>query len=110
MLIYSIRLPKKQDAEAFVEFMRDEYFPAVRKGPTRVGQVGDLMLLQEEPEGRTTGCQFLLHVRWNGLAMGDVRLDNEAVASKFDSFKARMKRIGSFVEVAKWHQGHAAEV
>jgi hypothetical protein len=31
MIIYQIRLPKKKDAEAFVKFMRKEYFPAVHK-------------------------------------------------------------------------------
>jgi len=58
MIIYQIKLPKKQDAEAFVTFMRDEYFPAVEKGPTRVGQVTDLVLMQEQPQGSTTGCNF----------------------------------------------------
>ena len=58
MIIYQIRLPKKEDAEAFVKFMQEEYFPAVHKGPTRIGQVTDLVLLQAEPEGRTTGCEF----------------------------------------------------
>jgi len=44
MIIYQIKLPNKQDAEAFVKFMDEEYFPAVHKGPTRVGQVTDLVL------------------------------------------------------------------
>jgi hypothetical protein len=108
MLIYQIKLPKKQDAEAFVKFMNEEYFPAVRKGPTRVGQVIDLTLLQVEPEGRTTGCEFFWHVGWNGLAMGEARLDNQAVARKFESFKPRVKRLGSYVEVAAWHKDDAA--
>ena len=108
MIIYQIRLPKKQDAEAFVKFMREEYFPAVRKGPTRVGQVTDLVLLQEEPEGRTTGCEFFWHVGWSGLATGGARIDNKAVARKFESFKARVKRIGSYREVAAWPKGDAA--
>jgi hypothetical protein len=51
MIIYQIRLPKKQDAEAFVKFMHEEYFPAVHKGATRVGKVTDLVLVQAEPEG-----------------------------------------------------------
>ena len=51
MIIYQIKLPKKQDAEAFVKFMQEEYFPSVSKvGPTRVGQVFDLMLLERENE------------------------------------------------------------
>ena len=50
MIIYQIRLPKKQDAEASVKFMHEEYFPAVHKGATRVGKVTDLVLLQAELE------------------------------------------------------------
>jgi hypothetical protein len=56
VITYQIRLPKRQDAEAFVKFMREEYFPAVHKGLTRVGKVTDLVLLQAEAVGRTTDC------------------------------------------------------
>lgn len=62
MLVYQISLPKKQDAAAFVTFMRTEYLPAVHKGPTRVGQVTDLVLLQKEDETGTAAHGFLLHV------------------------------------------------
>ena len=108
MIIYQIRLPKKQDAEAFVKFVQEEYFPAVHKEATRVGKVTDLVLLQGEPEGRTTGCEFFWHVGWSGLATGDVRLDDETVAGKLESFKARIKRLGFYSEVAAWHEGEVA--
>jgi hypothetical protein len=85
-----------------VKFTLEEYFPAVHKGPTRVGKVTDLVLLQAEPEGRTTGCEFFWHVGWSGLAMGDVRLDDETVTGKLESFKADVKRIGSHGEVVAW--------
>jgi len=55
VIIYQIRLPKRQDAEAFVKFMREEYFPAVHKGATRVGKVTDLVLLQPESKGPDYG-------------------------------------------------------
>ena len=67
MIIYQIRLPKKQDAEAFVKFMLEEYFPAVHMGLTRVGKVTNLVLLQAEPEGRTTDCDSF------GTSVGLVR-------------------------------------
>ena len=105
MIIYQIKLPKKQDAEALVKFMREEYFPAVHKGATRVGKVTDLVLLQAEPEGRTKGCEFFWHVGWSGLATGGDRLDDETVARKLESFKARIKRLGFYSEVAAWHEG-----
>jgi len=108
MIIYQIGLPKKQDAEAFVKFMREEYFPAVHKGATRVGKVTDLVLLQAEAKGRTKGCDFFWHVGWSGLATGDVRLDDETVAGKLESFKAGIKRLGFYSEVAAWHKGDVA--
>jgi hypothetical protein len=94
---------KTQDAEVFVKFMHDEYFPSVHNGPTRVGQVSDLALLQEEPEGKTPGCSFFLHVAWSGLRSGGIRIDDEAVPKKFESFKARIKRLGAYAEAAAWH-------
>jgi hypothetical protein len=108
MIIYQIRLPKKEDAEAFVKFMHEEYFPAVHKGATRVGQVTDLVLLQAEHEGRTTGCEFFWHVGWSGQPSGKPQVDDGEVARKLESFKARIKRIGSYREVAAWHKGDVA--
>jgi hypothetical protein len=108
VIVYQIKLPKKQDAEAFVKFMREEYFPAVYKGPTRVGQVEDLVLLQEEPESRTTDCEFFLHVGWNGFPNGHISVDDDAITRKFDAFEASLERLGSYEEVAVWHQSKAA--
>jgi hypothetical protein len=107
MIIYQIRLPKKQDAEAFVKFMQEEYFPAVHMGPTRVGQVTDLMLLERENEieGDDVGNEFSWHVGWNGQPTGKVLVDDEEVARKLESFKARIKRLGFYSEVAAWHKG-----
>ena len=104
MITYQIRLPKRQDAEAFVKFMREEDPSAVHKGPTRVGKVTDLVLLQAEAVGRTTGCEFFWHIGWSGLAMSGDRLDDETVARKLESFKARIKRLGFCSEVAAWHK------
>jgi hypothetical protein len=108
MIIYQIRLPKKQDAEAFVKFMHEEYFPAVHKGPTRVGQVTDLVLQQAEPEGRTTGCEFFWRGGWSGQPTDKLHVDDEKVAGKLEAFKARIKRLGFYSEVAAWHKGDVA--
>ena len=76
MIIYQIKLPKTQDAEAFVTFMNKEYFPAVHKGPSRVGQVIDLRLLQRENEleGDDVGNEFAWHVGWSGQPTGEVHV------------------------------------
>ena len=102
MIIYQISLPKKQDAEAFATFMREEYFPAIPKFPTRAGQVTSLVLLQEEPQSATKGCEFFLHVGWNGVSMGGGRVSDEEITSKFESFKARFVHSSSYVQVAAW--------
>ena len=70
MIIYQIKLPKKQDSDAFVRFMRQEYFPAIHKvGATRVGQVINLVLLQRENEieGDDVGNEFawLRRLEWS---------------------------------------------
>ena len=66
----------------------------------------DLVLLQAEPGGRNTGCEF--YVGWSGLAMGGDRLDDKTVARKLESFKARIKRLGFYSEVAAWHERDVA--
>lgn len=110
MIIYQIKLPKKQDAKTFVKFMHDEYFPAVRKGSTRVGQVIDLVLLerQNELEGDDVEHEFFWHVGWAGQPTGKVQLDDEDVARKLGAFKADIKRIGSYREVAVWPKSGVA--
>lgn len=110
MIVYQIKLPKKQNAEAFVKFMHEEYFPAVHKGQTRTGQVIDLMLLERENEikGEDVEHEFFWHVGWSGQPTGKVHVEDEAVARKFGAFKAEVNRLGSYVEVAEWHKGDAA--
>jgi hypothetical protein len=102
MIVYHIQLPKKQDAEAFVKFMSEEYFPAVHKGATRVGQVTDLRLLQRENaiEGEDVDHEFFWHVGWSGQPTGNAHVDDAEVARKFEAFHAEVKRIGPFREVA----------
>lgn len=101
VIIYHIRLSEEQDAEAFKTFMQDEYFPAVHKGPTRIGGVTDLVMLQGDTPN--TMHEFFLHVGWSGLSgRGDARVADEEVLRKFESFSARIERLGSYREVAAW--------
>jgi hypothetical protein len=100
VFISEIELPQGKDPAAFVEFMRDEYIPAVHKGPTRVGQVRQLELLQ----GNTTDTnhRFLWLVHWSGLEQGGgTRIDDEAVVRKFEGFGASMKERVTWEQVAK---------
>jgi hypothetical protein len=105
LCIYRIRLPEEQDAEAFATFMREEYLPAV--GPrmaTRVGQVTGLALLQRLPDdsqepGADDAPEFLLHVDWSGVGgCRDSWVDDEEVLRKLESFGARLKLLGGYLE------------
>ena len=102
MIIYEIKLPKKQDPDVFANFMQKEYFPAVFRGPTRVGQVTDLLLLQGKGETADSKMTHLFYwqVGWNGLAGGKVSCDNLETQQKFEAFKPALKRIGMFEPVA----------
>jgi hypothetical protein len=105
LLISKIELPKKQDPTAFGEFMRDEYFPAVHKGPTRVGQVEELELLQST--GTETSHTFLWLLSWNGITPAPtfwIGTDDDDVQHRFEGFGVKVKPHVTWHEVAKWSQ------
>jgi hypothetical protein len=104
MIIYQIKLPAKQDAEAFSTFMRDEYFPAVHKGATRVGKVMSLQLLQGGTDTGAATHEFLWLVGWSGLSSAEARIDDDAVQKKFKTFAPRVKRLGFYKEIAGWEE------
>ena len=78
-------------------FMREEYFPAVHKGLTRVGQVTDLRLLERENEfeGDNLEHDFFWHVGWSGQPTGEVAIDDEAVVRKLVHSKPRLSASAS---------------
>ena len=106
-IIHQITLPEEQDAEAFVEFMRDSYFPAVRKGPTRVGQVSGLVLLRGVTTTHERKTTFFMDVRYDGLASGDAIVDDEEIQRKFESFDAHIERLDAYYEVVVWPEAAA---
>ena len=90
LLISEIDLPGDADADAFADFMRDEYMPAVRTQPTRAGQVQGVELVQR-PTSETTQA-FLWLVRWSGVPGGARTLvDDDAVRGRFEEFGAAIK-------------------
>jgi hypothetical protein len=98
LFISEIELPAGKDVAAFEEFMRDEYIPAIHKGPTRVGQVAEVLLRGETSE---TSQRFLWLVHWSGLQQGAVRIDDEAVVRKFEEFGTEIKQQSNWEEVAR---------
>jgi hypothetical protein len=83
LLMSEIELAKGVDAEAFRDFFRDEFLPAVHTGPTRVGQVQGVELLERETSD--TDRSFAVLVRWSGLSPGKiVRADDAAVQARLE--------------------------
>ena len=100
ILISRMELPENQDESAFVEFMRDEYMPAVETGgPTRIGMTEGVQLLQSTNPDKSR--RFLWFVKWNGLEheqAGSFHVDEET-ARKFDAFGAVRKPHRAWQEV-----------
>lgn len=103
-IIHRITLSDEQDADAFETFMRDEYLPAVHKGPTRVGQVTSVTLLRGVADTHQRMPTFLMNVGYDGMATGRVNVDDQAVRDKFESFGAQIERVGAFTQVAVWDE------
>jgi hypothetical protein len=99
LLISEIELPENADVAAFADFMRDEYMPAVRTLPTRVGQVQGVELVQRATSETTQA--FLWLVRWSGLPGGRANVDDDVVRRKFEEFGAAIKDPVEWREVAK---------
>lgn len=103
-IIHQITIPERMDPstiDAFEEFVRNEYFPAVFKGATRVGQVTGLALLRGVEETHERTNTFLMQVSFDGLASGGATVDDE-IQRKFDSFGARVEHLGAYATVAVW--------
>jgi hypothetical protein len=102
LLVFDIKLPKNQDTEAFVKFMQMEYFPAVDKRSTRAGQVTSLKLLQRKNiiDRESVNHEFFLHVGWSGVPWDRVRVDDQEVVRKYESFSLHVEYVGTLDEVA----------
>jgi hypothetical protein len=101
-ILYEISLPKEQDADEFEAFMKDRYFPAVHKGPTRVGQVTDLALWRGLGETNEPNHTFFVHMGYSGYAAVGLILDDDEVQKAFDAFGATLDRLGAFDRRAVW--------
>jgi hypothetical protein len=102
MIIYELRIPPDEDSEAFVAFMQTEYFPAVHKGQTRVGQVTALTLGQKE--GDEFRNEYLLQIGWDGFPTDQIFVDDQEVVKKFEAFHPRLTPVGFYTTVAAWSQ------
>lgn len=111
MTMFQLSLPKTQSASDFIAFMQDQFFPAVRKGQTRSGQVEGLELKQARNvlAGDDLEREFLLDVGWSGVGGMPIEhmlhVDDKGVDAKYKAFKATVKRLGDYEQVASWSPG-----
>lgn len=108
-VISEIELPKGKDPAAFAEFVREKWMPTVHMGPTRVGQVQGLKLLQQAGAAETDGeddaggHRFLLLVGWDGLPPGNGRrwIEDETLVRGLKRFRATVKASAVWQDVAR---------
>jgi hypothetical protein len=108
-IVYRTTLGEGQDGDAFEAFMRERYFPAVRKGPTRVGQVLGLELWRGLADTHESTDTFLVVMDFSGLSTGKLQVDDEQVVSAFEAFGAPLERVGAFSEKGVWPEDTAEE-
>ncbi len=103
MVVLELKLPKSKNPETFAAFMRDEFMPAVRKEPTRMGQVSSVSVSQRRNlhAGDDFERSFLMLVGWEGVELNTLpRIDGDAVKAKLEGFKLKVKPLGEFNEIA----------
>lgn len=105
MIVQRIKLGAGQDADAFVGFMRDEFIPAMQRGPTRIGQASYIEFLQGNTE--STLDEFVLLI--DGLMSFHPRFVGVELEQRFSSFAPEIERIADdFRTVALWREPGAS--
>ena len=79
-IVVTIRWPAGMTAAAFLKKMQRDVFPAVHKGPTRVGEIDSWTLLSETSKGEIGGSEkYVWLIHWGGLEGAGDRLAAEAL-------------------------------
>lgn len=100
MIIFQLTLGSHLQANAFEDFARKHYLPALHTGPTRSGQWHSIRLLRRSREHASDsldlGRQFLLLVEWSGIPIDLPRVDDPMVQKQFEAFAPQSVRLGRF--------------
>lgn len=86
---YELTRPAKLKAEDFEKLMLEEIFPAVERGPSRVGAIEGLRLLKDVPATR----KYLWAIEWGGLRLFEGFID--VAFAKLKASGARSKLVGT---------------
>ncbi|MSP14370.1 MAG: hypothetical protein EXR62_15635 [Chloroflexi bacterium] len=87
--LYEITLPSKVKIREFEKFMLEEVFPAVGRGPTRVGSVKELRLLKDIKVAR----KYFWTIEWDGLRLFEGFV--EAPFEKLKAYGANVELLGT---------------
>jgi hypothetical protein len=99
MIIQRIRLGPGQDPDEFVRFMRDEFLPAMRRGPTRIGEASYIELVQGNTQ--ETLDEFVLLVE--GLMSFHPGFVGPELEEQFERFGPQLEGPNAdFNSVALW--------
>jgi hypothetical protein len=99
MIVQRIKLSPGQDPDEFVRFMRDEFLPAMRRGPTRIGQATYIELVQGNTQ--ETLDEFMLLVE--GLMSFHPGFVGPELEKQFERFGAELDGPNAdFRSVALW--------
>ena len=90
-----LRLPKKQSPEAFVTYMAEGFMGDIKPTP-RIGVITKVTLLQGNFTDTTH--EFILLTEWAGNVHSPLEFLKEG--NGFAKFKAKVKELGDFEEVA----------
>ncbi len=94
MLVHRLKIPTHLKAQAFEDFARTRWLPAMHMSATRVGLLSKAVLLRD-------GTDFLLLCDWDGLGTDLPRLDDTTVDRSMAAFDVEVTLVGSFAEVAQ---------
>jgi hypothetical protein len=101
MIIMTFSMAPRLVEEAVEEFLRDDYLPAIRMGPTRVGQILGLRLWRNVDDPGTATSRFLLEVRFSGYSHLQPHIEDPDVEARFETRGVSVERLGAFNLVAE---------
>jgi hypothetical protein len=93
--VYSIKLSEDNNRKDFGAFMRNEIFPEVYKGVTRLGQITGLVLLSGNTTSNVGEYLWLVYGAMDGGAA-------RSHIDKIKAFGAQVSQMDDFVESIRW--------
>ena len=98
-IVFRITLPEQVDPDVFETFMTGRFFPAVHRGPTRIGLVTGLNLWRRAANSEQPSRVFLMEYGFNGVLSDRLpRVDDEAVLTEFEAYSSYFEPLGPFTD------------